>query len=224
MTAFVVGPDEKQRSIAYFQSQSPDYHRSVETGLLRHLRERERRVIQDFADLGDVLVKTMIDVGCGTGVHALAGRAAGLHVTAVDISPWAVERLRGRVDVARVGDVEQPIPGTFDVVVCAGVLDYVADPSAALGNLCRLVGPGGRLVIQAPRVGVGGWVHAYIVRRKHGLRVNLFRVGWLEREARRHQLQLSRWRYPLPHNVVAVCTRRGPSGRASARKSPACQA
>jgi 2-polyprenyl-3-methyl-5-hydroxy-6-metoxy-1,4-benzoquinol methylase len=35
--------------------------------------------------------------------------------------------------------------GTFDRVVCAGVLDFVVDPDLAFANVCRLVASGGRL-------------------------------------------------------------------------------
>ncbi len=207
MMQFRVDAEEKQRSVHYFQSQSDAYHRSVEKGLLKHLRARERGVILDLAGFRGGSARTMIDLGCGTGIYALAARAAGLHVTAVDISPRAIDQLQGRVDVAVVGDVEHLVSGTYDVVVCSGVLDYVSDPRLALGNLCRLVAPKGRLVLQTPRAGIGGRVHAFLVRRKDGLRVNLFTLKWLVREAGLCGLELARWRYPLPHNLAATFTR-----------------
>jgi ubiquinone/menaquinone biosynthesis C-methylase UbiE len=150
----------------------------------------------------------MIDVGCGTGVYALAAKAVGLSVTAIDVSPWAIDRLRDKVDLALVGDVEcLDMAGGHEIVVCAGVLDYVSDPAVAFRNLCRLVGAAGRLVILVPRVGIGGSLYALIAKLSSGLRVNLFDRVWLAREARRWGLELVQTRRPLPHNLVALFQR-----------------
>jgi 2-polyprenyl-3-methyl-5-hydroxy-6-metoxy-1,4-benzoquinol methylase len=147
----------------------------------------------------------MIDIGCGTGVYALAAKAVGLSVTAIDISPWAVDQLRGKVDLALVGDVEcLEVAGEYEIVICAGVLDYVSDPAVAFKRLCHLVGPAGRLVILVPRIGIGGSVHALIAKMSFGMRVNLFDSAWLAREARRWGLELLQIRRPLPHNLVAL--------------------
>ena len=60
----------------------------------------------------------------------------------------AIDRLRDKVDLALVGDVEcLAMAGGHEIVVCAGVLDYVSDPTVAFKNLCRLVGSAGRLLI-----------------------------------------------------------------------------
>jgi len=80
----------------------------------------------------------------------------------------------------------------------------VSDPAGAFKNLCRLVGPAGRLVILVPRVGIGGSIHALIAKMSFGLRVNLFDRAWLAREAKRWELELVQTRHPLPHNLVAL--------------------
>jgi 2-polyprenyl-3-methyl-5-hydroxy-6-metoxy-1,4-benzoquinol methylase len=144
----------------------------------------------------------------GRQAVALAAEAAGLSVTVVDVSPWAVDNVKNKVDVAFVADVERlDWVGRYDIVLCSGVLDYVSRPAVAVRNLCRLVSPAGRLVVLVPRVGVGGSVHALIVRRASGLRVNLFTATWLAREAKRWGLELIQARRPLPHNLVALFQR-----------------
>ena len=204
MTRFQVGAQDKAQSVHYFQSSSQTYHGQVERGRLKHLRARERQAVFDLARFHQCSGR-MIDIGCGTGVYALAAKAVGLSVTAIDVSPWAIDQLRGKVDVALVGDVEcLEVAGRYEIVICAGVLDYVSDPAVAFKNLCRLVGPAGRLVILVPRVGIGGSVHALIAKLSFGLRVNLFDRVWLAREARRWGLELVQTRRPLPHNLVAL--------------------
>jgi ubiquinone/menaquinone biosynthesis C-methylase UbiE len=44
-----------------------------------------------------------------------------------------------------------PVPnGSFDAVLCAEVLEHLPDPQRALGELSRVLRPGGRLLLTAP--------------------------------------------------------------------------
>lgn len=212
MTRFPVRAEDKVRSAQYFQSRSHAYNRLVERGVLKYLRARERQAVFDLARFDDSTIQTMIDVGCGGGVYALAAKAARLHVTAVDVCPGMIEHLNGKVDTAVVGDVEAlRVVGTYDVVVCSGALEYVCSPEIAVRNLCHLVAPAGRLVVQAPRAGIGGALHALLVRGS-GFRINLFTVSWLAQEVKRWGLELSESFHPLPYNLVAVFRRPNPVG------------
>jgi len=94
------------------------------------------------------------DLGCGTGHLAaeLAPRVA--RVIAIDNSPAMLKAARKRtsdlpnVDL-RQGDLESlPIdPGTCDAAMLILVLTYAADPAPAIGEMSRILKPGGRAVI-----------------------------------------------------------------------------
>lgn len=204
MTRFPVDAEDKARALRHFQSQSHAYNHLVERGALKYARARERQALFDLADLGDPSLATMIDVGSGGGVYALAAKAVGLRVTAVDACPGMIDNLKDKVDVAMVGDVEcLQLDARYCVVVCSGALDFVVNPEIAFRNLCRLVSPGGRLIVQTPRACVVGHLYAWGIRGWGGLRMNLFTVRWFTREAARWGLELVRSRHPLPHNLVA---------------------
>jgi 2-polyprenyl-3-methyl-5-hydroxy-6-metoxy-1,4-benzoquinol methylase len=204
VTQFQVGAEDKARALRHFQSQSHGYNRLVERGALKYFRARERQALLQLAEFRDPSISTMIDVGSGGGVFALAAKAAGLRVTAVDVCPGMIDNLRGKVDLALVGDMESlHLEARYDVVVCAGALDFVLRPEIAFRNLCHLVAPGGRLIVQVPRASVGGHLYALAVRAWGGFRLNLFTVDWLAREAERWGLALVRSQHPLPHNLVA---------------------
>jgi ribosomal protein L11 methyltransferase len=81
----------------------------------------------DGLDLAD---RTVADVGCGTGVLAIAAAARGARVLAVDLDPDAVEvtldnaERNGVTLEARVGSVEL-LPPPVDVVVANLVTDVI---------------------------------------------------------------------------------------------------
>jgi 2-polyprenyl-3-methyl-5-hydroxy-6-metoxy-1,4-benzoquinol methylase len=113
-----------------------------------------------------------------------------------------VNKLREKVDEIFVSDLEHFTPGsTYDVVLCAGVLDFVLDPQIAFKNLATLIAPSGRLIVHAPRVGVAGWIYRLEKRLLH-IEVNLFSLGWFETEAKKHGLTVVGYANPLPTNRV----------------------
>jgi SAM-dependent methyltransferase len=102
-----------------------------------------------IAAVAEVRPRRVLDVGCGQG--ELAQRiATELHaeVTGVDQSARMVELTRKRGVDARLGDVQElDFPdGSFDCVVAAWMLFHVPDLDRGLGEIARVLRPGGRLV------------------------------------------------------------------------------
>jgi SAM-dependent methyltransferase len=102
-----------------------------------------------FAAVRDARPRRILEVGCGEG--ELAERISSeLHaeVVAVDQSERMVELARARGVDARVGDVQSLDfdDETFDCAVAAWMLFHVEDLDGALGELARVLRPGGRLV------------------------------------------------------------------------------
>src|SRR5947209_8965264 len=84
--------------------------------------------------LGDVRGRAVLDVGCGTGRHALRLAAAGAIVHALDFSEAMLQRARAKPGAEAVTflshDLARPLPfpdRSFDRVLCALVLDHVPD-------------------------------------------------------------------------------------------------
>ncbi|WP_326726236.1 methyltransferase domain-containing protein [Streptomyces sp. NBC_00243] len=101
----------------------------------------------------------VLDVGMGQGTQALRLARAGHQVTGLeqDAKMLAVARqalaaepegIRGRVRLIE-GDGRETgvhfLPGSFDVVLCHGVLMYVQEPDPLLAGLARMLAPGGLL-------------------------------------------------------------------------------
>lgn len=101
----------------------------------------------------------VVDVGSGAGIDSLiAARMVGPdgQVIGVDMTPAMVAKARRSARQAGLPNVEfrqgyaeaLPVPdGWADVVISNGVLNLMPDKAAALGEMARVLTPGGRLQI-----------------------------------------------------------------------------
>lgn len=94
----------------------------------------------------------VLDCGAGTGFLSLVAARLGHKVTALDLSPGMLERLRARADEEGLGvevvegSADEPPSGPFDAVMERHLLWTLPDPVAAL-RAWRQVAPLGRLVV-----------------------------------------------------------------------------
>lgn len=84
--------------------------------------------------LGDVQGLAVLDVGCGTGRHALRLAGRGARVEAIDFSEVMLEKARQKAGADHVSfrahDLATPLPfpsGSFDRIVCGLVIDHIGD-------------------------------------------------------------------------------------------------
>lgn len=101
---------------------------------------------------------SVLDVGCGLGLVALAAAARGAVVTAIDRELAAIEFLQASAAVngarveALVGDVvTEPLRRQFDLVLAADLLYERAEFDHLAAALCALVAPGGTLWVADPQ-------------------------------------------------------------------------
>lgn len=111
----------------------------------------DRPAVLDLA--GDVGGLQILDAGCGPGLYAEELVRRGATVTGLDASQAqlsiARQRLGAPVPLVRavLGETLPFRDASFDVVVCALVIHYVADRHAAFREFTRVLRRRGRLVI-----------------------------------------------------------------------------
>ena len=109
----------------------------------------------------------VLEVGCGPGLLAIQmARAHELEVTGLDLDPAMIERARANAVAGAADDMPQPtfivgdvaaLPfadGSFDLVVSTFSVHHWSDPSVGMGEISRVLRPGGRALIWDLRPGI----------------------------------------------------------------------
>ena len=132
-----------------------------------HQHHREAAWFRRLAG-GSLVGQHVLEVGCGrgVGVEVLLDRLAAARVTAFDLDPAMIDKAQRRLHSRRaavalsVGDaceIQQP-GGQFDAVVDFGVIHHVPDWQSAIGELARVLRPGGLVLFEeVPRHTLEAW-------------------------------------------------------------------
>ena len=108
--------------------------------------------IEDWADGGLICGARVLDVGCGSGILAIAAALLGARsVLGIDTDPLAVETTRQNAALngpearleARTGSLPLELGEPFDLVLANLVASVLVDLASELGAVLR---PGGRLI------------------------------------------------------------------------------
>lgn len=114
------------------------------------MARHSRRLMQKITD--DLTPQSILDIGCGEGsllkalgvLHphaALAG--AELAATAVTLA----RRTLPGAEIEQLDVARGALPRTFDLVVCADVVEHIDNDEAALAHMAQMTAPGGHLVV-----------------------------------------------------------------------------
>jgi S-adenosylmethionine-dependent methyltransferase len=131
-----------------FQNGADQYAAYLETPEGRLRSDLAFANLEDFLPLAKPSLRAL-DLGCGPGVSAVRLARLDIHVTLLDSSPAMLDiakraaRESGVTDkvVLQRGDATQLAnlfpTGSFDVILCHNILEYVDDPGAVLRGSAR---------------------------------------------------------------------------------------
>src|SRR5271154_2602995 len=134
---------------------SREYHEGLWQTLPEGLEPVElalrKRFLLEHVRPGD----RVLDIGCGEGVFAIELARAGAEVLGIDVAEEPLRRARARypeLDL-RLVDGEGPwelADASFDVIWAGEVIEHVADTTAWLSEVRRVLRSGGRLLLSTP--------------------------------------------------------------------------
>ncbi len=99
--------------------------------------------------------KNVLEIGCGNGADGVMFAMNGAAYTGVDLTDTAIEATRkhfeieGLSGIFQVENVERLSfsDASFDLVYSYGVLHHTPNPAAAIGELFRVLKPGGNAIV-----------------------------------------------------------------------------
>lgn len=98
----------------------------------------------------------VLDFGCAEGIYleylAGEGHSRG-SLTGVDISPQMVEVVKGKGFAGFTTDEQLPAR-QFDLITMWDVIEHVPSPVDTFSELAKALAPGGRILLETPRVGL----------------------------------------------------------------------
>jgi SAM-dependent methyltransferase len=170
----------------------------------------------DAARLGLQSGERLLDLGCGEGRHLIAAYyAADIHAVGVDLCLADVLTTKDRyrpfaqpdndhkqLDLMVSNAVQLPFASqSFDRIICAEVLEHLADWRACLSEIARILKPGGMLGLSVPRYWPERlcWLLSEGYHTNPGGHLRIFRAGRLRRATEERGLIFRRrhWAHAL---------------------------
>ena len=185
LDTFAMSQSRAQDIVDFFDRRAADYDREYSQATLagHALRVRRQKVLQLFDQPGG----SVLDVGCGPGVMVEGLRALDCTFCGVDPSrntiAIASERFRDDDRVRFLqGDASRLefSDDVFDCVLCMGVIDSVPDGQRAIGEMVRVLKPGGTLILTVANLAspYAWWMNYVVYPALQGLyRLRVLRQG-----------------------------------------------
>lgn len=160
------------QELELFQAWDRDYyHPAARPFYDRAIRRMLRRLA---CPPGSVI----LDAGCGPGEHAIRAAREGFRVAAIDLSETVLEEARRRAKAAKLEDRITFLQGDLTnlhcednsvaAIFCWGVLIHIPQIEQALGELVRVLQPGGRLALYVTNAAAWDHVALRVMRRVLG--------------------------------------------------------
>jgi len=107
-----------------------------------------QRLIEEIPcrDDSDQDTAVALDLGCGKSPYRFLLESRGFSVKTMDISLDGAADFQGTIEETGLPD------RSIDLAICTQVLEHSIDPGQGLREICRILRPGGYLIVTAPHI------------------------------------------------------------------------
>lgn len=156
----------------------------------------------DYERLGVARGSVLLDLGCGAGRHTYEALRRGAHVVSADLDDAILKDVHAMVGaMLAAGEIERvshiccaadalDLPfsdASFDRIIASEVLEHIPDDSHAIGEIARVLKPGGSVAVTVPRFGpeIFNWAVSKRYRTSPGGHVRIYRRAQVYERLRR---------------------------------------
>lgn len=158
----------------HFDKASYHYLQRSERGLWKVVRNREVRTILSL--LPEITeATTALDLGCGAGFYSDILWQYGIkNITCVDFSEKMLEQIKNSKYQKISADIEEfKNNEKYDIILCAGVLEFAKQPDRIFKNIAFLLKKTGCAILLYPTKNCLGLIYQYY-HRQHGFSIQLY--------------------------------------------------
>lgn len=175
-------PDAKREN--FYDSIAVDFDRIVN----HYDLQKRLSVVFDELLSPSLEGQTVLDAGCGTGWFSARAVSCKGKVTSLDTGRKLLEETSKKCDTIRVVGSVLSLPfadDSFDVVISSEVIEHTTNPVLAISEMCRVLKPGGKLVLTTPNK---AWYFALKIAEFLRLRPYQGLENWVSRKTLCHEL------------------------------------
>ena len=156
----------------FFDAKAENYAANRATGFLKKHIDKEKNCVLELLDIKEG--EHILDAGCGDGYYSVLIKKVGAVPFGIDISEKMITSLATHGITGQVAALENfDLDIKFDKILCAGAMEFLNSPEAALNNFAAHLKDTGTLVILYPRLSLGGLLYK-TYHKTHGININLF--------------------------------------------------
>lgn len=190
----------------HFNKAASNYSKRSGRGLWKAIRNNEVRAVKEMLSEANKAVAAL-DLGCGAGFYSNILHQQGIKdIVCIDFS----EKMLNQIKAPQFQKIHAEIENfhtdrKFDIVLCAGVLEFTAEPQKVFENVSTMLKTGGAFILLYPSKTVLGSFYKNYHWWMHGLSVRLFHRREIQTYAAFAGLNFQRLLRAFPFSEVVMC-------------------